>query len=149
MRLEASAGSLFEDLQEYVDPFRAATGYHRMALQVMAALNNPEPQAIVANVRNEGAISDFADDDVVEVICNFSSLGAAPIPCGSLPANVRGLALGMKAYERAVIHAARERSAGSAEACLLIHPSISDWDAAKRIVHAMREADLETFEAVR
>ena len=147
MKLEASAGSLFEKVDAYVDPFRASTGYHRMALDVMAALNSDEPHEIVANVRNQSAISDFAPEDVVEVICSFNREGAMPLACGRLPDSVRGLAVAMKAYEYAVIRAAMNPSAANAEECLLIHPSISDWDAARRIVESMRKGDPVTFGA--
>jgi 6-phospho-beta-glucosidase len=126
MRLEGSGGSAFEQAATYVDPFRSSTSYHRMAQQVMSALNSNDPREIVANVRNGTAIRGFGEGDVVEVICDFDRKGPKPRPSGALPAEVQGLAFATKAYERATIDAAMAQSATLAKKALLLHPSIGD-----------------------
>jgi 6-phospho-beta-glucosidase len=107
MQLEASAGSAFDKSHALRDdPFRVATGYHRIALDVMNALCSDEPRRVVINVRNHGAIPDVAYEDVVEAPCAISKHAIVPENCGPLPEDIRGLVLSVKAYERAAIHAA-------------------------------------------
>jgi 6-phospho-beta-glucosidase len=129
MQLEAHAGTAFDNAYHLdEDPFRVATGYHRIALDVMNALCSDEPRRIVVNVRNHGAISEVEFEDVVEVPCGISSQGVEPEMCGSLPEDVRGLVLAVKAYERAAIQAAITGSAEYARKAMLLYPAIGEWD---------------------
>ena len=142
MKLEANAGSAFEpqsDPQE--DPFASTTGYHRIALEVMEALSSPTPRRIVVNVRNEGAIGDLANGDVVEVPCMASRDGIIPQPAGDLPENVKGLVLSVKAYERAAIRAALEGSMERAQTALLLYPPVGEWKPAEELLEALVDSD--------
>jgi 6-phospho-beta-glucosidase len=137
MKLEASAGSAFhgEGLQE--DPFRAATGYHRIALEVIEALCQPEPKRVVVNVRNRGAIDDLPDDDIVETACSISNRGIMPESRGSLPEAVRGLVLSVKAYEHALIAAAVDGSERTAQKAMLLYPAIGEWEPAGELLRSL------------
>ena len=135
MQLEASAGSSFDKshaLSE--DPFRVATGYHRIALDVMNGLCSEEPRRVVVNVRNHGAISEVALEDVVEAPCTISKNRITPENCGSLPEDVRGLVLAVKAYERAAIQAAVTGSADHARKAMLLYPAIGEWEPAAELL---------------
>ncbi len=58
MQLETRAGTAFDKTTALTDdPFRVATGYHRIALDVMNGLRSEEPRRVVVNVRNHDAIS--------------------------------------------------------------------------------------------
>jgi 6-phospho-beta-glucosidase len=129
MQLEASAGTAFDKTHALTDdPFRVATGYHRIALDVMNALCSEEPRRIVINVRNHGAISDVEYEDIVEAPCAISKHAIVPENCGALPEDVRGLVLAVKAYERAAIHAAVTGSAEYARKAMLLYPAIGEWE---------------------
>jgi 6-phospho-beta-glucosidase len=129
MQLEASAGTAFDTSHSLTeDPLQAATGYHRIALDVMNALCSDEPRRVVVNVRNHGAISEVEYEDVVETRCAISRHGIIPEHCGSLPEEVRGLVLAVKAYERAAIQAAITGSAESARKAMLLYPPIGEWE---------------------
>ena len=129
MQLEASAGTAFDKSHALTeDPFRTVNGYHRIALDVMNALLSDEPRSLVINVRNHGAISEVEYEDVVEVPCAVSRDGITPEKCGSLPEEVRGLVLAMKAYERAAIEAAVTSSAAMARKAMLLYPAIGEWE---------------------
>jgi len=142
MKLEASAGSLFADaVEDAADPFTSPTGYHRIAIGVMKALQSRTPQTLVVNTRNRGAIDDLSPDDVVEVPCHVSSRGITPLPVGTLPSSVRGLVLAVKAYERVAVEAALERSASKARLALLLYPVLGQWDVASRVLQALGEGD--------
>jgi len=144
MKLEAHAGSAFAGVPDsQVNPFASATGYHRIALQVMEALSSPTPRQIVVNVRNQGAIEGLAHDDVVEVPCLASNSGIAPQPAGAFPESVKGLVLAVKAYERAAIQAALEGSAERAQMALLLYPPFGEWEPARDILQALIDSDPE------
>ena len=57
MALEGAGGTaLGSGPVEQDDPFHAANGYHRIALDVMKALSGEEYQRVIVNTRNAGAI---------------------------------------------------------------------------------------------
>jgi 6-phospho-beta-glucosidase len=129
MSLEASAGTAFDKSQSLEgDPFRVATGYHRIALDVMNALLSEEPRRLVINVRNHGAIEDVEREDIVEAPCAVSKHGIIPENCGSLPEEVKGLVLAVKAYERTAIQAAVLGSKELARKAMLLYPAIGEWE---------------------
>ena len=135
MKLEASGGSAFDGSHTLSDdPFRAATGYHRIALDVMKALSGDVSSRLVVNTRNRGAISDMAAADIVEVPCSISKSGVHPELCGALPESVRGLVLATKAYEKAAIAAAVDRSPRLAQKAMLLYPAISDWESSVELL---------------
>jgi len=129
MALESSNADLSSrsvELQE--DPFRAASGYHRIALDVMKALRGDEPRRVIVNVRNQGTIEGIGANDVVEVPCDIKNDTITPEPCGALPAEVRGLVLAVKEYERATIDAAMSGSNLMARKAMLLYPAIGEWE---------------------
>ncbi|MFN0120659.1 MAG: 6-phospho-beta-glucosidase [Blastocatellia bacterium] len=144
MKLEAEAGSAHqEDTLQQEDPFTAATGYHRIALDVIDALNSDTATRIVVNVLNRGAITDLRDDDAVEVPCLIDRTGARPLPVGPLPDAVRGLVQSVKEYERLAIRAALAGSATLAQQALLACPIVGEWEPAQRMIRALMDAGLE------
>jgi 6-phospho-beta-glucosidase len=144
LKLEAEADSaLRAGVEQVEDPFDAATGYHRIALEVMTALVGAQPRRIVLNVSNRGALADMADDDVVEVPCLVDWNGPQAIAVGPVPNQVRGLLLAVKEYERLTIRAAVEGSKELARLALLTYPLTSEWRPASRLIEALCESDPE------
>jgi len=143
LKLEAEGGSAFAAVENAPDPFETATGYHRMALDVMAALLSDEPKTVVVNVPSRGAIGDLNADDVVEVPCRIDRGGAVPRATGRLPESVRGLVQSVKAYERTIIRAALEKSTRLAALALLENPIVGDWELAASLVEALIRSDPE------
>lgn len=129
MLLEStSEDAIRRDKGEKEDPFRVASGYHRIALDVMRALRGKTSQRLIVNVRNQGAIAEIEADDVVEVPCSISDGTISPEPCGALPRAVRGLVLAVKEYERLTIEAAMTGSIQPARKAMLIYPAIGEWE---------------------
>jgi 6-phospho-beta-glucosidase len=141
MQLEAQAGSAFSSTLRDEDPFSLATGYHRIAVEVMRGLTSPHPKQVVVNVQNHGTIHGLNDDDVVEVLCDISDRGPVPRPVGDLPESVRGLVLSVKAYERTLVRAAVTGSQSLASLALLEYPIVGDWELAKETLAALRSGD--------
>jgi 6-phospho-beta-glucosidase len=138
MKLEAEAGSaLHEGVEQLEDPFTAATGYHRIALDVMMALASDQPARIVLNVRNNGAIADLEPDDVVEIPCLVDRHGPQPLTVGRLPETVRGLVQAVKAYEGLTIRAAVEHSDSLARLALSVYPIVGEWERASQLVRVL------------
>jgi 6-phospho-beta-glucosidase len=129
MLLESTSEDAFrKETGQGEDPFRAATGYHRIALDVMKALRGATSQRLIVNVRNHGSIAEIDPDDVVEVPCSIGNGVIAPETCGALPAAVRGLVLAVKEYERATIEAAMTGSLQTARKAMLLNPAIGEWE---------------------
>ena len=141
MTLEARAESAFTAAEPQYDPFETATGYHRIALDVMTALVSDTARSIVVNVPNRGAIDDLEPDDVVEVPCLVDRSGPRPQRVGRLPGSVRGLVESVKAYERTTVRASIENSAALARLALMQYPIIGQWEPAGTLLQALIAAD--------
>lgn len=138
MKLEAEGGSAFDpDVSLQVDPFRTATGYHRIAIDVMSALTGAKPASIVVNTRNRGALADLGEDEIVETASRISLDSIVPEPIAPLPDEVRGLVHAVKAYERAAIDAAMSNTRLTARKALLIHPAIGEWSPSEALLQNM------------
>ena len=140
MKLEASAGSAFDpDAPFDEDPFRVASGYHRIALDVMCALTGARPARIVVNTRNAGVVKSLPAEDIIETPCQVGLNSIAPEPVGALPDAVLGLVQSVKAYERAAIEAALTDSRLIARKAFLIHPAIGEWEPSAALLHDLFE----------
>ncbi len=129
MKLEAEGGSAFHPDSTFdIDPFRVASGYHKIAIDVMSGLTGAVPATIVVNTRNLGAIPGLPDRDIVETSSRIERDRITPLPIAPLPDPAIGLVHGIKAYERAAIDAALTGERPTARKALLIHPAIGEWD---------------------
>jgi len=136
MKLEGE-GDTTPSAPEQLDPFLAATGYHRIALEVMTALCGNKPRRLVVNTRNAGSIAEIDPDDIVEVPCLIGRDSITPEPCGELPEAVRGLVLAVKAYERAAIEAALSGSELLARKAMLLYPAIGEWEPSQELLEQL------------
>jgi 6-phospho-beta-glucosidase len=138
MRLEGEAGAALRTAApSQEDPFRAASGYHRIALDVMNALCGSKPSRIVVNTQNLGSVAEIEAGDIIEVSCRISEDTITPEPCGTLPEAVRGLVLAVKAYERAAIEAALTGSELTARKAMLLNPAIGEWEPSQELLKRM------------
>jgi 6-phospho-beta-glucosidase len=144
MQLESTGETALDKGALDDDPFRAANGYHRIALDVMKALRGAEPRRLIVNVLNRGSIACVGDDDVVEVPCAIGNGTITPERCGKLPGAVRGLVLAVKEYERTAIEAALTGSKQLARKAMLLYPAIGEWEPSEgllRDLHCSCEQD--------
>lgn len=116
---------------------RGGSLYSYAALNIIEALFDDEGSDMVVNIQNQGAVSDLADSDVVEVSCHVSSSGVKRLPLGPLPEQVSGLVQTIKQYERLTVSAAVKQSRTLSVQALLNHPLIHGYHNAKRIVEEM------------
>jgi 6-phospho-beta-glucosidase len=138
MKLEGEGQSAFEQEIAVEDPFRAASGYHRIALDVMNALCDSEANRVIVNVKNGSTIPEIAADDVIETACRIQAGTIEALAVGSLPEAVRGLVLSVKAYERAAIEAAVSGSPNDLRKAMLLYPAIGEWEPSADLLRTMR-----------
>jgi 6-phospho-beta-glucosidase len=103
---------------------RGGAWYSRLAVDVIAALQQPKPTTLIVNTANRGAVSDLPVDASVEVPCQVSRDGVVPEPCGKVDEVALGLMRAVKAYERLAIEAAVTRDRAIAWRALTAHPLV-------------------------
>jgi alpha-galactosidase/6-phospho-beta-glucosidase family protein len=114
-------------------------GYEGVALQVIAALTDRKPGAVIVNTRNGGCLPFLEPDDVVEVPAHIDGGGIAPLAAGELPRSARGLVTQVKEYEREVVHAAVTGDAERAALALALHPLVPGVTVAREMMSEYRE----------
>ena len=141
MKLEGTGESAFAGNIAAEDPFRAASGYHRIALQVMLALSSEVGDRVIVNTRNGGTLQEMAADDVIETTCRISQRGVEPVEIEPLPEMVRGLVLAVKAYEHAAIRAALSGDERDVRTAMLLYPGIGEWEPSEALLKVLRWRD--------
>jgi 6-phospho-beta-glucosidase len=128
---------LLEDAPEPDDPpveMFEGDGYEGLAIAVMTAAVRRRRIPLIVNARNDGAVLELRDDDVIEVTCEVDQDGAHPLPQGAMPPPARALVEPIKEYERLTVQAAMERSYEKALQALLVHPLVGSYPLAKSIL---------------
>lgn len=114
----------------------ALTGYDKIALSVVRAIEQNSNAIIPLNVSNRGNLPELESTDVVEVPCVVNRNGATPLHVGPVPEQVRELLLQVKEYERLTVRAALSGNRRDAQAALARNPLVSDPGLAARLVEA-------------
>jgi 6-phospho-beta-glucosidase len=122
---------------------RGGAWYSDAAAALVASLHAGTGDVQVVNVRNEGAIPNLADDDVVEVSCRVDREGAHPLATEPLPPEMLGLVQHAKAYERLTVAAALSGSRDAAFKALLANPLVGDADITGPLLDALLDANRE------
>ena len=154
LKLEAEGESAIQAPRDEYDPFETATGYHKIALDVLTGLVSEAPHEVVLNVINLNvthghAIEGLLADDVVEVPCEVDRGGARPKRTGPLPQSIRGLVESVKQYERRLIHASLTQSKAQARVALMECPIVGGWEPAVELLDALIAADPEHLSYLR
>lgn len=138
MKLEGEGQSAFDGDAPKEDPFRAATGYHRIALDVMRALCSAEEHRVIVNIRNGQTLATMDPDDVIETACSIRNGVIRPLPAEPMPEAVRGLVLAVKAYERVAIRAAVTGNTRDLREAMLLYPAIGEWEPSEQILATLK-----------
>jgi 6-phospho-beta-glucosidase len=108
---------------------------------LVESLHTDRGDVQVVNVRNEGAIPNLPEDDVVEVAARIDSDGARPLPVVPLSEGMLGLVEHVKAYERLTIEAATTGDREAALRALIANPLVGDFDRAAPLLDELLEAN--------
>jgi len=116
-----------------------ASGYERIALQVIGGLTGRQAGRVIINTRNGGTLGFLDPDDVIEAPAHIDGGGIAPLAAGELPGSVQGLITRVKEYERQVVTAAVTGDASLAALALALHPLVPGVTVAKEMMSEYRE----------
>ena len=145
MEIEAGLLELYKDPSLDTKPAlleqRGGAYYSDAAAALIASLQAGTGDVQVVNVRNEGAVANLADDDVVEVACTVDLDGAHPLSVEPLPPEMHALVAHVKDYERLTIAAALSGSRSDALQALLANPLVPDLDTAQPLLDALLEVN--------
>jgi 6-phospho-beta-glucosidase len=120
---------------------RGGAFYSDAAAALVASLHAGTGDVQVVNLRNDGAIPNLPDDDVVEISARIDADGAHPLATAPLAPEMLGLVQHAKAYERLAIDAAISGSRAGALKALLANPLVGDYDRARPMLDALLDAN--------
>jgi 6-phospho-beta-glucosidase len=103
---------------------RGGAFYSEAAAQLLASLNDGAGDVQVVDVRNDGAVPDLDDSDVVEVPARIDRDGAHSIPQGPMDPQMLALVRAVKAFERLAIRAALSGDPDDVRQALEAHPLV-------------------------
>ena len=116
---------------------RGGAFYSEAALGLVSSLVTGDGAVHEVDIRNDGTLAGFADDDVVEVPARVTKSGAEPLAQEPLAPELLGLAQHTAAYERLALTAALSRSELDVKKALLAHPLIGQYEIAEALLEQM------------
>jgi 6-phospho-beta-glucosidase len=120
---------------------RGGAFYSEAAVGLVRSLATGDGAVHEVDVRNDGTLTGFADDDVVEVPARVTRDSIEPLPQEPLAPELLGLAQHVAAYERLAAAASAAQDLELARKALLAHPLIGQ--------HALVDELLEPLLAAR
>lgn len=111
-------------------------GYAGVVFNYIDSVNYNKGIDLAINVENNGAVSGLSNDDVVEVTCEIKSDGAHPLIFKDIPESNLLLMKVIKRYEKLTIEAVKNKSKELAVEALTLHPLVSDYSLAVKLVEA-------------
>lgn len=125
-----------------LDPRRSRGGIHELelAIDVMDAIYNDRKELWYVNVPNNGALADFPDDLVVELVGYVDRSGITPLVQGHLPRQVRGLVQMLGEYQALTAEAAWSGTRKDGIRALASHPLVFSLPKAAALYDEMAAA---------
>ncbi len=125
-----------------LNPDQSRGGIHELelAIDVMDAIYNDRKEVWYVNVPNQGAISDFPDDLVVELVGYVDCNGVVPLVQGHMPRQVVGLVKMLGEYQALAAEAAWSGKRNDAIRALASHPLVFSLYKAEAIYDEMAAA---------
>jgi len=122
---------------------RGGAFYSEASAMLIESLHNDRHDLQVVNALNRGAISELADDAVVEIACRIDREGPHPLAVDPLAPEMLGLVQQAKAYERLTVLAAVTGDRGLALKALMANPLVREYEVAKPLLEALLDANRE------
>jgi 6-phospho-beta-glucosidase len=125
-----------------LNPDRSRGGLHELelAIDAMDAIYNDRKEVWYVNAPNQGAIADFPDDLVVELVGYMDRNGVIPLVQGHMPRQVVGLVKMLGEYQALTAEAAWSGSRIDAIRALASHPLVFSLPKAEAIYDEMAAA---------
>ena len=116
---------------------RGGAFYSEAAVALVGSLVADTGDVQVVDVRNGGALTGLADDDVVEVPARIGSGGAVPVAQKPLAPELLGLVQHVAAYERLAAAAAASGDVDAARLAALANPLVREYRLADSLTARM------------
>jgi 6-phospho-beta-glucosidase len=120
---------------------RGGAYYSTLATQLINSHRNNLGEVHVVNVRNNGAVSAWPADWVLELPARVDAQGLHPLPTNPLPAACFGLIAQVKMYELLTVEAAVHGDRQAAYQALLTHPLGPEADRVQAVLDDMLETN--------
>ncbi len=140
-------------LRQYADPElkeppadlmkRGGAYYSTVATQLLNAHYNDLGETHVVNIKNNGAVTEWPADWVLEMPATVKKSGITPIPAEPLPPAQFGLIAAVKAYELLTVEAAVHGNREAAYQALMVHPLGPKGDKVQAVLDDMLETHKE------
>lgn len=138
-------------LRDYADPNlteppadlmkRGGAYYSTLATQLINSHYNDLGEVHVVNVRNNGAVKEWAADWVLELPAKVDKKGIHPLPADPLPASCFGLLSQVKMYELLTVEAAVHGDRNAMYQALLTNPLGPSADKVQDVMEDMLETN--------
>ena len=112
-----------------------------MIVEIAESIYNDTDKHYIVIVRNNGIISNFEDDAMVEVLCKLGKDGPIPYPVGEISTYFKALMQQQYAYEKLTVEAYFENSYLKALQALTLNRTIVDQELAKKVLDALIETN--------
>jgi 6-phospho-beta-glucosidase len=136
-------------LAEYADPTlrepppglmkRGGAYYSTVATQLLSAHFNDLDETHIVNIKNNGAVSNWPEDWVLEMPARVNNSGIYPLPTEPLPPACFGLIAQVKSFEILTAYAAVHGDREAAYQALLTHPLGPSADRVQQVLEDMLE----------
>jgi 6-phospho-beta-glucosidase len=120
---------------------RGGAYYSTLATQLINSHYNDLGQVHVVNVRNNGAVKEWAADWVLEIPAKVDKRGIHPLPAAPLPPACYGLISHVKMYELLTVEAAVRGDKNALYQALLAHPLGPSADRAQAVMEDLLETN--------
>lgn len=108
-----------------------------MIVEIAESIYNNTNKHYIVIVKNDGIISNFEEDAMVEVLCTLGIDGPKPYKVGEISTYYKGLMQQQYAYEKLTVDAYFENSYLKALQALTLNRTIVDQELAKRILDSL------------
>lgn len=122
---------------------RGGAYYSDAAVSLINSIYNDKKDIHTVNILNNGAISNVDNNVVVEVNAVVGKNGAMPICTGTAPDSIKGLIEVVKSYEILTSKAGVYGDKKLALQALAIHPLISSFSKAEKVLNEIIDANKE------
>ena len=120
---------------------RGGAFYSEAAAQLLASLHDDAGDVQVVNLRNDGALHELPDDDVIEAPARIGTIGAERIEQEPMADEIRDLVVRVKRYERLAVRAARSGDRAEALEALASNPLVDGHADPEPLLDALLEAN--------
>ena len=118
-------------------------GYAGVALKFIEIEQSGKEGSMILCTKNNGAISELLDDDIVEITCDITKDGAFPHKIENPDSQNMELIRRVKNYERLASKAIRNKSYKTAVEALTLHPLVNSYSLAKELIKAYAQLNKE------